>query len=407
VTRRLCRYANKVFDLGTRFARIKDSRIAPRITTFEVLRITFALMLARLGSLNAAEQEDRLTRGAFGHSADTIGRVVCLIEPEQLREVLAGISHQLKRNKCFPSSPRMPLIFVAVDGHEFFSSRSRHCAACCERKIKVKDREVTEYYHRAVVCHLIGYPIALPLDLEPIAPGEGELPAAHRLMKRVFSRYARFFDGVSGDALYMNGPFFSLCEEYGKYALAVLKNEDRHLYRDASGLFATMSPGEFENGSTRIRHWDVEGFTSCEGLRVPLRVLHAEETTNRRRRVAGQWVQTQEITNWRWATTVPMGLLSARQLWTAGHHRWDIENDLFNTLGAHWYLNHCFKHDPVAIVNFVLMLFIAFALVQCFYLRNIKPERRRTLSLIAVSRRLYLSLHEVFSLRGAVPAAPP
>ena len=361
-------------------------------------------MLTRLGSLNAAEQE---RRGIFKHSADTHGRVVCLIEPDELRKVLNGIAHQLKRNKCFSPSPRMPLLFVAVDGHEFFSSRSRHCGSCSERKITVNQCEVTEYYHRAVVCHLVGYPIALPLDLELIAPNEGELTAAHRLMKRVFTQYSRFFDGVCGDALYMNTPFYKLCEEHGKYAVAVMKNEDRHLYRDASGLFAGMTPGEFKENTTLVKYWDVEGFKDSEELKNPIRVLHTEEITQKRKRVAGQWVETHETTQWRWGTTAPIGVLATRQLWTVGHHRWDIENDLFNTLGTHWHLNHCFKHDPVAIQNFVLMLFIVFAITQSFYLGNIKPQQRRTLSLIALSRCLYLSLNEIFVLRERVSEAPP
>ena len=64
----------------------------------------------------------------------------------------------------------------------------------------------------------------------------------------------------------------------------------------------------------------------------------------------------------------------SRQLWRAGHRRWDVENDLFNTLSTHWALDHCFKHDPTAIVNFILTLFIAFVLLQRFYLRNLNAE---------------------------------
>lgn len=63
-------------------------------------------------------------------------------------------------------------------------------------------------------------------------------------------------------------------------------------------------------------------------------------------------------------------------LWRAAHSRWDIENDDFNALGMHWALNHCSKHDPQAILNFVLTLFVVFVLLQSFYRRNLKPARR-------------------------------
>jgi hypothetical protein len=52
-------------------------------------------------------------------SADTIGRVLGLMDPGQLRSVLSSINHRLGRNKALNTD--RPLRFAAVDGHEFFS----------------------------------------------------------------------------------------------------------------------------------------------------------------------------------------------------------------------------------------------------------------------------------------------
>lgn len=76
----------------------------------------------------------------------------------------------------------------------------------------------------------------------------------------------------------------------------------------------------------------------------------------------------------------------------AGHRRWDVENDAFNTLSTHWALDHCFKHEPTAITNFILTLFITFVLLQSFYLRNLKPPRRFHLTLIGLGDELDLSV---------------
>ena len=51
----------------------------------------------------------------------------------------------------------------------------------------IDDKEVIEYYHRGVVCHLLGHDLAVPLDLELLRPGEGEETAAKRLLERVFA----------------------------------------------------------------------------------------------------------------------------------------------------------------------------------------------------------------------------
>jgi hypothetical protein len=68
--------------------------------------------------------------------------------------------------------------------------------------------------------------------------------------------------------------------------------------------------------------------------------------------------------------------LSTRRVWQAGHGRRDEENDCFNTVSMHWGLDHCFKHNPAAIVNFVLTLFLVSVLLQCFWQRNLKASLR-------------------------------
>ena len=66
--------------------------------------------------------------------------------------------------------------------------------------------------------------------------------------------------------------------------------------------------------------------------------------------------------------------------------------DSFNTTSTHWGLDHVFKHEPAAIVNFVLTLFLAFVLVQCFWQRNLKPPFRDRFTLIALADELYAAL---------------
>jgi len=91
-------------------------------------------------------------------------------------------------------------------------------------------------------------------------------------------------------------------------------------------------------------------------------------------------------------TTLPAAKLSARLLWQIGHGRWEIENDLFHTLVTYWSLDHCFKHEPTAILNFVLTLFLAFVLLQSFYLGNLKSQCRAHLTLIGVAVELFFAL---------------
>jgi len=391
---RFCAYVEKVFHLGERFATLTDSRLRPRIPTAAAFASAFTLFATRRGSLNGLEPDLRIParlRGIVGAqipSVDSIGRIYALMDSPPLRQLLCDVAHQLKRNKALKSCEDWYV--AAVDGHEFFSSRKRCCPQCQRRILTVDGEKVTEYYHQGVVCHLIGQELALVLDVELLRAGEGEETAAKRLLERVFTNYPRFFDVVVGDALYFDAPFINFCLGHHKHVIVTAKGENRLLVQDAAGLFAQQPPGRWvdDQGRRTVQFWDEEGFTSCEGVKEPLRFLRTEETVHKRERIAGQWQETDETTTWSWTTTLAKAQLSTRGLWRCGHARWDIENDCFNTLATHWGLNHCFKHAAAAIVNFLLTSFIVYALLQSFYLRNLKPALRAALTLIALAREL-------------------
>lgn len=396
---RFCAYVDKVFPFQEHLQGLTDSRPQPIIPTASVFLTAFVMFATHRPSLHALEPDLHLPtrfRGLVGPrvpSSDTVGRVYARLASDPLRDWLAAVAHGLKRKKALPSPSGW--YFAAFDGHELFASRKRCCPQCETRTLKLKDREVTEYYHRIVACHLIGHELAVPLDAELVRPGEGEETAAKRLLERVCTRYGRFFDVVSGDALYLDAPFLRFCREHHKHAVVVIKGDQRLLLQDADGLFAQRPPAQWTWPRRTVQYWDEEGFTSCEGFDEPLRVLHTVETTQRRERVAGQWCDREITSQWYWASTLSKNQLPSRLLWEAGHNRWDIENDCFNTLSTHWALDHCFKHDPTAIVNFVLTLFLVYVLLQCFWRRNLKSAARSHWStLISLAEELYRCLQQ-------------
>jgi hypothetical protein len=256
----------------------------------------------------------------------------------------------------------------------------------------VGGREVTEYYHRGVVAHLIGFELPIVLDIEMVLPGEGEIVAARRLLERLMARYARFFDAVAGDALYFEAPLWQLCRKHGKHLLAVLKDNNPALLADAKAVLSGPHDLERQEKNGRlIQYWDQEEFTSGS-VKDPVRVLRTVEQWTARERIAGKSVEREQTTEWFWATSIAQELMPTRQMAQAGHERWSIENRIFNNLGAHWALNHCFHHQPTAILNFILILFIAFTLVACFHRLNMKEPVRSRFTLIAVATQLLIGV---------------
>ena len=288
---RFCRYVDKVFHFGQQLQTLSDTRLRPQIPAAAVFASAWGLFATGRGSLNRFDKEARLPsrlRAIVGPripSGDTIGRVFTQLDSGPVRRMLSSINRQVRRNKAL--GPSGTLMVAAVDGHEFFSSRKRCCPDCQTRTIEVNGQAVTEYYHRGVICHLTGHPLALPLDLELQRPGEGEETAAKRLLERVFVEYSRFFDVITGDALYLDAPFINFCVDHHKDVIVVVKGDRRLLFQDAEQLFSQRVPSEWSEGRRTVRYWDNEGFTSCDGVKAPLRVLHTEETV--RRHATNRW----------------------------------------------------------------------------------------------------------------------
>jgi hypothetical protein len=395
---RFCRYIEKCFHFHQLLPLFTDSRKKPQIPSGSVFASVFALFACNRTSLNSLEKDlihfPQRLRGLVGPrppSIDTLGRVYALADSDSLRQILLQVHHRLKRNKALADGD--DLKFAAVDLHEFFKSRKRCCEQCQQRILTIDGEPVVEHYHQGVVCHLIGHRLAVPLDVELLRPGEGEETAAKRLLQRVFANYPRYFDVVCGDALYFDAPFINFCLDHHKHAVVVVKGDQRLLLQDARGIFAQQPAQIWQEHRRTVQYWDAEGFSTAEGVKQPLRVVHTVETERRRERIAGKWQEKDETSVWYWATTLPKRQLSTRLLWQAGHQRWDVENDCFNTLSMHWGLDHCFKHDPAAIVNFVLTLFLVYVLLESFWHRNLKAAMRTKVgTLLGLAEELMRSL---------------
>jgi len=376
------RYVEKVFQFRRRLQVLTDHRRAPRIPTLAVWLGVLGLYLLRLRSLNALEQAMRSSKrwrrwlGSAPPSPDTIGYTLARFDLPGVRALLAQIHYRIKRNKALRRQWPEPFWVAALDGHELWVSRSRHCAGCLTRQVATASGPVTEYYHRIVVCQLVGATPPLILDLELQGPGEGEITTARRLLARALTAYPRAFDVLTLDALYLEALLVNQALAAGKDVVVVLKQEARHLYQDAQGLLALTEPKGVEGSPRSLLIWDIPELTTFTGVERPVRVIRSVETIHRRRRVAGQWQPEVQAQEWYWVTTLPPERAAAVSIVRWGHARWDIENRGFNELVQHWHLDHCFKHHPTAIEALLLTLALAFALTSVFFSRNLKPAAR-------------------------------
>jgi hypothetical protein len=404
---RLLSYAEKVFDLSSALSQITDARIYPEIPTIVVAKGVLAMHSARLGSLNSIEQlkespKLRKFLGAPLPSADTLGRVFSLINPDTIRAVNQRIYERLKRNKALPP-PWHGLMPVAIDGHESHATYERCCEGCLTRELGADDSKRIQYYHRNVTAQLISNGIRFQLDAEPQLPGEDEVAAAIRLLERVIANYPRAFDVVLADALYARSNFFNFLIEHRKDVIVVLKANCPELLDDATRFFAAKPPTSVWNDKKReIECWDDCGFQSGPKINRPIRVVKSHETKAPVRRQLDGEVEV-ETTTWMWMTTASPHRAGSRAVVALGHSRWCVENEGFNELVNHWQSNHVYRHESVAILNFWLMSLIAYNIFRAFFLLNLKPAVRRGKSMLHFARIVLSELYGCLPVTDGVP----
>jgi hypothetical protein len=321
-----------------------------------------------------------------------------LIDSGTIRAVNHRVYERLKRNKAL-QPPWHGLMSCALDGHESHATYKRHCSGCLERTVGGR----IQYYHRNVTAQLTSDGICFQLDAEPQLPGEGEVAAAIRLLKRVIAKYPRAFDVVLADALYAQSNFINFLLEHHKDAIVVLKENCPELLQDATSCFAGTKPTcPWKDKAGTFECWDEIGFQSGPQLGKPLRVVKSQEAKAPVTRQLDGAVEV-DTTTWMWLTTLSPHRASTKAVVALGHSRWCIENQGFNELVNHWQSDHVYKHDSVAILNFWLMSLLAYNIFRAFFLLNLKPALRAGKSMLHFARMILSELYQCLSGSAGVP----
>jgi hypothetical protein len=379
--RQLWHYACKTFQLAHRLKRVRDRRLFPRVPHRAITATLFLGALLRRPSFFQIQADTHRKGwqkliGYFHWLSDDLLADACeAYDPDDLREVLAGVNRHLKRNKVLEPFKIHGLLFATLDANEQFCSRHRCCEQCCVRQVEVRTErgveKVTEYYHRQVYAHMSGPNFSLILDVEPLRPGEEECQAALRLLGRIRRRYGpRFFDGVNVDAWYPKGPFLKAVQRLGWGVVCVLKQERYEVYQETSALLAQtpsqsfVSPDWPQPRAITLR--EVRDLSFTDEAIGAVRVVVSDEKWEENHWQGGKKVREAKEGHWRWMATRELDGYPAQVVWKVGHNRWGVENHAFNELTKFCHLTHCPHHEPVAILVWLLFLILGFVIFEAF-----------------------------------------
>jgi hypothetical protein len=386
---------------------IRDRRPYPQIPTLPLVLSLFFGAVLRVGSyLDLAEQTKRRRWQHLIHSPqrisdDAFDYVAERLDLQDLRHALASVAKQLKANKALESCKINGLLFVSLDANEHFHSRRRCCPGCNQREIEVLDEHgqkqtVIEFYHRYVFAQINGPKLNVLLDLEPIRPGEAEASAALRLLGRMRRVYGvRFFDAVTIDAWYVQGPFLNAIDKLGWRWVVVLKQERMEVFQEARQLSAGQKPVQEFHDALRQRQvqlWEVKDLTFTESYGRAVWVVHSHETWTETRMVGGTKTRQPQASDWWWMLCEKLKSYPAQMAYEAGHRRWGIENKAFNELTQYYHLEHCYHHEPAAMLAQMLILMLGFVLFSAYAVLHSQQVRLGQITMKALAHDLDLAL---------------
>lgn len=383
---RLWSYCDKIFNLSENLSGLKSEGFSKKNNEPFLTSILLIGMFMRLRSFNALEQSMKRNAKSWGKllnraelpSVDIMSRRIEKSDIKGLREFVKKSNHKLRRNKAFNTDKASNgLMVFSVDGHETCCSELRCCGKCKTRRKEVNGKTVIEFYHSYVVCQLILCSIPVIIDMEPIGPGEGELTAGKRLIKRILQEQPRMVDVFCFDALYLDSGLLNLLEEKNKYWIAVIKQKKREAYQEIDRRLPLIEPVKTRIKKKPATLWDIHDLVGWDNLDKSFRAVVSEETYwEWERKSKTEKVKVKKTRHWRWLTNMPT-IYSAKIIHLFGHGRWNIENRGFNDLVNNCHFDHPFHHHPIALLAMLWIISIAFNLSYSFFMRNLKPEIKK------------------------------
>ena len=210
------------------FAAIPDSRLSDtEISLTDALMASFALFALKSPSLLAFDKYR--VEGNLG-TIYAIDRVPCdtqrreildPVSPESVRPLFKSVFGQLQRGKALESMMFLDDYYLlALDGTEYFSSKTIHCASCLQ---KVHRNGSITYYHQMLGAALV-HPdqrAVIPLMPEPIIKQDGtgkndcERNAAPRFIAKLRQDHPHLKFVVTEDSLSSNAPHIETLHAHG------------------------------------------------------------------------------------------------------------------------------------------------------------------------------------------------
>lgn len=310
---------------------------------------------------------------SFPHG-DTLNKVFRRLDPEEIQQVVCGMTEKLLRNKLLYTYRLLDRWFVvAIDGTGTLTFHNRHCPHCLTQTHNGK----TVYYHTVLEAKIVtpnGFSFSLMSEFIE-NPGENptkqdcELKAFYRLAKRLHERFPRLPILLSLDSLFACGPVFALCRQYGWSFMIVLKDEALPSVHEEFMALGRLEPhnkltwrtGKGAKIKQQFRWVNDISYVDSDRREHTVSVVECIETKPDPNNEAGQ-----TRTRFLWVTDCKISSDNVIAMANEGGRiRWKVENEGFNVQKKGGYaLEHGYSNNVESGKVFYYLLQIAHLVAQ-------------------------------------------
>jgi hypothetical protein len=355
------------------FARLPEHRLDDtEISLTDALMSAFAMFSLKAPSLLAFDKER--TEGNL-HTIYGIERVPCdthmrtildPVSPKVLRPVFKSVFRQVQRGKALEAMTFLDGHYLlALDGTEYFSSKTIHCASCLHR---VHRNGSITYAHQLLGAAII-HPdqrAVIPLMPEPIVNRDGtdkndcERNAAKRFVAQLRQVHPHLKFIITEDSLSSNAPHIETLQDHDlRYILGVKEGDHAYLFQQVR---AAEQAG-------RVTYY--ERHERAAGLVHRFRFVNDMPLNASQGHIRVNFIEYWEIgeakaQHFTWVTDIRVSKRNVYQLMRGGRARWKIENETFNTLknqGYHFEHNYGHGEQHLSVV-FAMLMMLAFLVDQ-------------------------------------------
>jgi len=284
------------------------------------------------------------------------------VSPEHVQPVYRHIFVELEkmgileRRRSFANQ-----LLVAIDGTEYFSSKSIHCENCSHREL---NNGKTNYFHSVVTPVIVqpGNETVISLEPEFIVPQDGhekqdcETQAAKRWVEKWGDFYARRGVTILGDDLFSREPFCRTLKDKRFHFILVCKPDSHtQLYQTVAFLAANGVLG-----SKVVRRWVGKYAEICTYRYANKLPLIGEADA-----LAVNWCEVtitredsgQQLYKNAFATDFEVTDTTVEAIVRDGRARWKVENENNNVLKTKGYhIEHNFGHGSQHLASLLLSL---------------------------------------------------